>query len=204
MKKKLAAIFSVVGWFAIIAQYILMIENRQASILETSIRFISFFTILTNALAAIYFTCVVFDKNHQIKIIDKPGTLSAITVYITLVALVYQFVLRQSWHPTGLQMIVDELLHSVIPVLVIVFWFLYEIIKPVKYSQILQWAIYPLVYLICILIRGSFSNYYPYPFINVTTIGMSKALTNSGILIVIFLIISALFLVIGKAIIKRV
>ena len=203
MKKKLAAIFAVIGWFAVIAQYVLMVENRQATILETTIRFISFFTILTNALVAIYFTRLVFEKNQQSKLISKPGTLTAITVYITVVGLVYQVALRQAWHPTGLQMIVDELLHSVMPILVIIFWYLYETTSAVKYSQILQWLIYPLVYLIYILVRGSFSNFYPYPFINVTTIGMSKALTNAGILIIIFLIISAVFLAIGKAIIKR-
>ena len=164
---------------------------------------ISFFTILTNALVAIYFTRLVFDKNQQSKLISKPGTLTAITVYITVVGLVYQVALRQAWHPTGLQMVVDELLHSVMPILVIIFWYLYETTRAVKYSQILQWLIYPLVYLIYILVRGSFSNFYPYPFINVTTIGMSKALTNAGILIIIFLIISAVFLAIGKAIIKR-
>jgi hypothetical protein len=203
MKKKLAAIFAVIGWFAVIAQYVLMIENRQVNILETTIRFISFFTILTNALVAIYFTCLVFDKNRETKLITRPGTLTAITVYITLVGLVYQFVLRHSWHPTGLQMVVDELLHSVVPVLVIVFWFLYETTKPVKYSQILQWTIYPLIYLIYILVRGSFSNFYPYPFIDVTMIGISRTLKNAGLLIIIFIMISAFFLFLGKAIIKR-
>lgn len=203
MKKKLAAIFAIVGWFAIIAQYFLMIENRQASIAETTIRFFSFFTILTNILVTIYFSNLVFTKNQELKSIDKPGVLTAITTYITIVGLVYQVALRHVWHPTGLQMIVDELLHSVIPILVILFWYLYETTGPVKYSQILRWAIYPLIYLIYILLRGNFSDFYPYPFINVSTIGMSKALANAGILIIMFLIISAAFLLIGKAIIKR-
>jgi hypothetical protein len=103
----------------------------------------------------------------------------------------------------GLQMIVDELLHSVIPVWVIIFWYLYEAIEPVKYSQILKWAIYPLIYLIYILVRGSFSNFYPYPFIDVTMIGISRTLKNAGLLIIIFIMISAFFLFLGKAIIKR-
>ena len=203
MKKKLAILFALIGWFAVIAQYILMIQNREASITETTIRFFSFFTILTNILVAIYFTCLVFTKNQESKLISRPGTLTAITIYITMVGFVYQFALRHIWKPQGLQLIVNELLHSVIPVLVIIFWYLYEITKPVKYTQIFKWSIYPSAYLFYILVRGSFSNYYPYPFIDVTNLGMVKALTNAGVILVMFLTIAALLLFIGKSIIKR-
>ena len=203
MKKKLAILFALIGWFAVIAQYILMIQNREASIAETTIRFFSFFTILTNILVAIYFTCLVFTKNQESKLISRPGTLTAITIYITMVGFVYQFALRHIWKPQGLQLIVNELLHSVIPVLVIIFWYLYEITKPVKYTQIFKWSIYPSAYLFYILVRGSFSNYYPYPFIDVTHLGMAKALTNAGVILVMFLTIAALLLFIGKSIIKR-
>ncbi len=203
MKKKLALVFALIAWFAVIAQYILMIQNREASITETTIRFFSFFTILTNSLVAIYFTCLAFTKNQESKLIGRPGTLTAVTIYITMVGLVYQVALRHIWKPQGMQLIVNELLHSVIPILVIIFWYLYEITKPVKYAQIFKWAIYPLAYLIYILIRGSFSNFYPYPFIDVSNLGMAKVLTNAGVILVMFLTIAALLLFIGKSIIKR-
>ena len=203
MKLKIAATFALIGWFAVLAQYFLMIENRVASIPETTIRFFSFFTILTNSLVAVYFTCIVLYKKQETTLIGIPGTLSAITVYILMVGLVYQFVLRQIWHPEGLQKIVDELLHSVMPVLVIIFWYLYEITRPVKYAQIIYWAIYPLAYFVYILIHGSFSNFYPYPFIDVTDLGMSKVLSNAAVLLLIFIVVSALILFIGKKLIRR-
>ncbi len=203
MKNKLARLFALIGWFAVIAQYILMVQNEEASIAETTIKFFSFFTILTNILVAIYFTCLIFTKNQESKLIGRPGTLTAITIYITMVGLVYQVALRHLWKPQGLQLIVNELLHSVIPVLVFIFWYLYERTKPVKYAQIFKWAIYPLAYLFYILVRGSFSNLYPYPFINVTNLGMTKALINAGVILVMFLTIAALLLFIGKSIIKR-
>ncbi len=203
MKKNLAALFAFIGWFAVIAQYYLMIKNEQASVLETTNKFFSFFTILTNLLVAIYFTSLLSTKDERSKFIVKPGTLTAITVFITVVGLVYQVSLRHLWQPKGLQLIVDELLHSIIPVLVIIFWYLYETPKPIRYKQIAAWAIYPLLYLVYILIRGSFSGLYLYPFINVTTLGMSKALVNAGMLLLVFAVISALFIFIGKLIIKR-
>lgn len=194
MKKHLSLIFASIAWFAVIAQYYLMIENRVTPIIETSIRFFSFFTILTNSLVAIYFTLSILKK----KIIDKPGTLTAVTVYITIVGIVYQIILRPIWKPTGLQMIVNELLHSVIPLLVILFWYLYEEKKSLTYKQLPMWLIYPFVYLLYILVRGSISNFYPYPFVDVANLGFAKVLSNSAILMLVFISIAALFITLGK------
>ncbi|MEO5777192.1 MAG: Pr6Pr family membrane protein [Flavobacterium sp.] len=202
MKKNLALLFALIGWFAVIAQLFLMIENKITPISEAVIRFFSFFTILTNILVAIYFTGIVFIKNSN-KLVHKPGVLTAITIYILMVGSVYQIALRNIWEPQGLQMVVDELLHSFIPVLVVVFWSMFEITKPVKYSQILKWMIYPVTYLIFIMVRGSFSNFYPYPFVDVVTLGMTEVLINSAILLFVFIVISVIFLFIGKSIIRR-
>ena len=200
MKKKLSITFAIIVWVAVLTQYYLMIENRVASFSETTIRFFSFFTILTNSLVAIYFTLVIFKiKNGFVAIIDKPGTLTAITAYIAIVGLVYQIILRHLWQPTGLQLIVDELLHTLIPIMVIIYWYLYENNSSATYEQIPKWLIYPLIYLAYILIRGQFSNFYPYPFVDVGNLGLSKVLINSVLLIALFMGLSALFIRVGRA-----
>lgn len=199
MKNRLSLFLALIVWFALIAQYFLMIENKTTSTVEATIRFFSFFTILTNSLVALYFTAFFLKS----KWIHKPGILSAIAVYITIVGLVYQVALRHIWHPEGLQRIVDELLHSIIPIIVVIFWSLYEKTKAIPYSQILKWAIYPFLYFVYTLIHGHFSNFYPYPFINVTELGIKAVAINSGIILALFLIISSLFIFIGKSIIKR-
>src|SRR5688572_21115628 len=113
MKNKFSILIAALAWFAILTQYYLMVENRITSITETTIRFFSFFTILTNSLLALYFTLITFKtRPAYLSILDRPGTLTAITVYITIVGLVYQIILRPLWDPKGTQMIVDELLHS--------------------------------------------------------------------------------------------
>lgn len=204
MKDKLSILFATVAWFAVLTQYYLMIDNRVASILETTIRFFSFFTILTNLLVALFFTFSVLNKKNSNKsIIYKPGTLTAVTVYITIVGLVYQFVLRAIWDPKGIQMFVDELLHSAIPIFVITFWYLYEEKKSIAYKQILKWLIYPVIYLIFILIRGDFSNFYPYPFVDVTNLGLKQALINSAALMVFFSCVAAGYITVGKAMNSR-
>ena len=99
-----------------------------------------------------------------------------------------------------MQRIVDELLHSVIPIYMIVFWMAYENKKKVLWQSIPTWLLYPLVYLIYILFRGNLSGFYPYPFVNVTELGIEKVLMNSGVLVLLFLIIALLFVSIGKSI----
>ena len=199
MKKSISLLLAIVAWFAVLTQYYLMVENQVTPIQETTIRFLSFFTILTNSLVAIYFSfTVVKEKAGFLSGINKPGTLTAVTVYITIVGLVYQILLRPIWDPQGLQRIIDELLHSVIPLSVICFWFFYEKKSLLKYNQIPWWLIYPLGYLVFILIRGSFSGFYPYPFVDVVNLGFIQVLINSAGFVLLFSGVSGLFIKIGR------
>lgn len=203
MRKNIAVIFALIAWFAVITQFVLMLEHRVASVAETTIRFFSFFTILTNTLVAIYFSFQALQNNNEQKsLFNKGGFLTALTIYITIVGLVYQIALRHIWNPQGMDRIVDELLHSVIPVLVIGFWYIYENKQEIGYNHIPKWLIYPFIYLIYILVRGSYSGFYPYPFMNIDTIGAQQVLINASILILFFIGMSVLFVFVGKKIDK--
>lgn len=175
-----------------------MIQNSDQGIAEISIRFFSYFTILTNSLAGIYFSIMFFSGEGKGKLVHKPGSLTALTVYITIVGLVYQLVLRQTWEPTGLQKIVDELLHSVNPLLVICFWYFYEEKQRVKWSSLSSWLLYPLLYLFYILLRGRASDFYPYPFVDVNALGIEKVILNSVVLMLVFVGMAVLFIFAGK------
>ncbi|MDO9553548.1 Pr6Pr family membrane protein [Rhodonellum sp.] len=199
MKKTLSLIFAGIVWFAVIMQFYLMMENRIASVPETIIRFFSFFTILTNTLVAIYFTLQALGSGKKIWI-NKTGDLTAITIYILVVGLVYQLILRQIWEPTGMQKIVDELLHSINPILVLVYWVMYENKKSLSWPLTPKWLIYPLVYLVFILIRGGISGFYPYPFVNVMELGLQQVSINAFFLMLLFLGLSAVFVALGKII----
>ncbi|MGX7666678.1 Pr6Pr family membrane protein [Flavobacterium pedocola] len=199
MSKILIFCIAISSWLAVIIQYDLMLANRANSVLETTIRFFSFFTILTNSIVAVYFSYLTYNYLKNKKAIHSSlGTLTAITVYITIVGLVYQIILRHTWNPTGTQKIVDELLHSVNPILVIVYWFLNQKNSTLKYQQIPSWLLFPLVYLIYVLIRGYYSNFFPYPFLNLTNIGLIKVVVNIIIMTTLFTIISMLFIWIAK------
>jgi hypothetical protein len=199
LRKTFLIILAVSGWFALTAQLYLIIVNRVASIPETITRYFSFFTILTNLIVVFCCTFILLKpKSHTGSFFSRPDTLTAIAVYITVVGIVYNTVFRFLWNPQGLQLIVDELLHSVIPLLFIILWFLLTRKAVLKWKNIFPWLLYPFAYIISILIRGAFSGFYPYPFINVTELGYSKVLVNCLGLVLVFLFLSLLFVVIGK------
>lgn len=185
---------AVIGWLTVATQYYLMMENRVEGVLESTVRFFSFFTILTNLLVACYFSMSFgnFKKNDSRLPLGIP--LMAVTLYITIVGLVYQIALRHVWAPEGLQWLVDELLHTIIPLAVLIYWWIYGPKKSNTYSELPKWLLYPFLYFIYILIRGQWSGFYPYPFINVTTLGMTKVMINAAIIVGVFGVIGALLI----------
>lgn len=200
--KRLNRLFAVIGfitaWFAVIFQYYLLIKNNDSSFLTKTIQFASYFTILTNTLVAIYYTAVLVGdttKNHWLLL---PTTATAITVYIIIVGLVYNLVLRFTWNPQGLQKLVDELLHTFNPLFFIIFWWLFIPKQNLKWKHALAWLIYPLIYFIYILLRGAMTGVYPYPFIDVTEHGYGKVLINSVVILLVFVFFSLLFIAIGR------
>ncbi len=203
-KNNLLLLGSIIGWFAVITQYVLMLNVSLETTAETTIRFFSYFTILSNTLVAVYFTVMWLKKPSLLLLrLQKPGILTAVTLYISIVGLVYQLVLRSIWSPTGMQKLVDELLHSVMPLFVIVFWYLYENHKTTSWKSFPKWLIFPSLYLVYILIRGHFSNYYPYPFMDVTQLGLNQVLLNSGVLVLVFLAVAFGFVGISSLLSKK-
>jgi hypothetical protein len=203
MRQLYIALGVIMGWFAASLQFYLLILNRKASIPETIIRYFSFFTILTNILVAVTLTFILFKSKSRLgKFFEKPATLTAVTVYIVIVGAVYNLILRQLWAPTGLQKLVDELLHSAVPIYFVVFWLMFVLKEDLKWKDTFSWLIYPLIYLLIIIFRGSISGYYPYPFVNVSKLGYEKVLINSAVLFAVFWGLSLAFVGIGKLISK--
>ena len=172
-----------------------MIQTTQVNIFDTIVRFFSYFTILSNILAAMCFTAILF---NFLTFFKSYKTQLAIAVYISIVAIVYNIVLRFIWEPTGLQRIVDELLHVVNPMIFVIYWFMIKNEISIPYKFIFKILIFPLVYLFCVLSIGNFSNYYPYPFLDIKTLGYTNVVINCLGISTAFAIVSLLFVFISN------
>ncbi len=204
MKQTIAIGLALLALGAVIGQYIVMMENRVTGPLEATIRFFSFFTILTNSLVAIFFARLAWRIGSEKNTIAiQTSGLTAVTLYITVVGLVYQVMLRHLWNPTGAQMVIDELLHTVIPLLTLLFWVRYGHEEKLQFRQITVWMIYPLIYLVYVLVRGHYSGFYPYPFISVTDLGLNQVMIHALLLFLCFAGLAALMIWIQTNILKK-
>lgn len=197
--KFVTLIIALTGWFAVITQLLLIIDNREVSVEKTLFRFFGFFTVDTNIIVALCFTCIFIGTKYRLgRFFFKPATITAITVYITIVGIVYNLILRSLWEPAGLQKTVDELLHTVIPALVIVFWLAFVPIGQLKWKNVFPWLIYPVIYMTYALVHGAITKWYPYPFVDVNRLGNNKTLINAGGILLIIFALSLAMIATGK------
>jgi hypothetical protein len=195
----IALIGAVIGWFAIIAQLYLIIINRVVSVPGTFLRFFSYFTIDTNILVALCFTFIFLRSKSRLgKSFSKPTTITALTVYITIVGIVYNTILRLTWNPQGLALVVDEILHTIVPVLFILFWVIFTPTEGLKYKHAFSWLIYPLVYMLYTVIHGAITKFYPYMFVDVTRHGYGKVASNAGLILFAIFVLSLILIATGK------
>ena len=185
MRRNLEWLGVALTWCALLVQFVLMLVHREVGVVETVARFFTFFTITTNALVAVFFTSRALGRPN---FFTRPASQTAITAFILVVGIVYQIVLRPIWSPTGLDRVVDELLHTVIPAFTLLYFLLYPArVKSVRHD-LLPWLAYPLLYLIVVIIHGAVGGFYPYPFVDVTRLGYPAVLRNA-LLISLFALI---------------
>ena len=198
-KKIFLTFLVLLGWFALILQYYVMITTKKEDMSELTIRFFSYFTILSNLLVSISSTVLLLKPNIALtKFLSLPKTLTATTVYIVIVSIIYNTMLRFVWHPEGLFKVADELLHLIIPLIFFIYWLIYVKKDELQWSDFRPWLIFPFLYMIFILLSGAFSGFYPYPFINVTQLGYIKVFINAFFITIVFIMVSCLFIGIGK------
>ncbi len=72
----------------------------------------------------------------------------------------------------------NELVHTVVPVMAVVGWLLAGPRALVSRRIVWLSLIFPACWLAFTLIRGAIAHWYPYPFIDVTQLGYSRAAVN--------------------------
>lgn len=191
------------AWFAMLLQLILIKQYRQANLFETLICFFSFFSILTNILVALYCTSQLFkSKKSVISILNLRGSVIAITALNLIVGIVYQIILRGIWEPTGLQFLVYEMLHTFIPAFMLTYWLYFTKKEDLVLRLLVTWLWYPFLYFVWIVVRGHFSGFYPYPFVDVTSLGYALILRNTLFIFFFLLVLVRTLLFLGRKINK--
>ena len=189
---------AVIGWIAVLAQFVLIIQNRAASVPATIVQFFSYFTILSNIIVACCYTYQLTSKATAGGFWGSANTQGAVAVYILVVGIVYNVVLRFLWAPTGAQKWVDELLHLVVPLYFLFYWILFAPKRGIDWRNAGAWLIFPFVYLVYVLIRGAITDLYPYPFLDAYNNGYQKVLVSAFVILLLFLFLSIILIAVAK------
>lgn len=197
IQKVTASLLALIAWFCVVLQFYISTD--------TFTNVISYFTILCNSLIAVSLTFSVFFSQTQLgKFFSGLSVKTAVALYIFIVFVVYNTVLRGIWKPTGWQLFLDNMLHVAIPILYILYWLFLVDKGKLNWKNGFYWLIFPLFYLIYSLIRGSAVGWYPYPFLNVDKLGFGQVLINIVIMLIVFLISGSALIAINNKFEKKI
>jgi hypothetical protein len=131
----------------------------------------------------------------------------AVTLYVAITGLVYHLILTnpasgfavQDVHRVLVDAIGNQLLHTVVPLLAVLDWLIFDTRGRFRVRYPLYWLAYPLAYLAFALVRGAIEHRYPYPFLDVNQLGYRGVTVSALFFAVAFWLLGLLFVLIDRA-----
>lgn len=190
-------IVASLGWFALASQYwIAMTGEVGPEPVARTINFFSYFTIECNIAVALAMTLPWLAPRSSFgQFFSRPSVRTAIATYIIFVGVTFDLLLRHLRQLQGLALMIDNILHYVIPVLFVIDWLFFVVKGTLKPKSPLPWLSFPAAYVVWIFVHGALSGFYPYPFVNVGELGYPRVLLNTAGLFILFLSLG--FLLVG-------
>lgn len=172
-----AAAVALVAWTGLGIQLQASAAHHDGSLGAALWAMLRFFTIIANLLLALQFGAIALGSARA----AAPRLLGGMTLTILLVGAVYMLLLRglEDELNAGVAL-VGVLLHEATPALAALFWLAFARKGRLGRADPLRWTALPLAYLGYALARGAVEGTYPYPFIDVASIGWARTLANSA------------------------
>ncbi len=184
-----STIVALSAWAGLVLQFVDSLQLTGNDAIAALWAMLMYFTILTNLLVAVAFTAVALGYAVA------PWVLGGTMLSIVLVGAIYALLLSDI--PIGntpTSALANNLVHRITPVLVVLFWIACIPKGTLQWHDAIYWAAYPIAYLGYILLRGHFSQHYPYPFIHVAEIGWATTLRNSAGIAIAFITTSIILI----------
>jgi hypothetical protein len=192
----------LIAWCGVLLQCCLSLQlaTRNGKSIGSGLEvFFSYFTVLTNLLICVSLTLTLTAPSSRPgKWFSRPGTVTGIATSIVFVGLSYHFLLRHVWNPQGTRLIADVLLHYVVPALYVIYWWFTASKAAITWMNPVTWSLYPTLYLVYALIRGSLIGSYPYPFIDAAAVGYGRTMRNAVGLLFVFIALGCLFVALSR------
>lgn len=175
------------GWFAVTALCVIagialsvytsvQTPGRFHSGVERGFNTFAFFTIQSNLIVGAT-TMLLALK------LERPSTVFRVfrligLVAITITGVVYHVALARILDLDGVHQLGDQLVHTVVPLLTVLGWLIFGPRGQTSARVAGLSALFPFCWLAFTLIRGAVIGWYPYPFLDVTSLGYGKTILN--------------------------
>ncbi|WP_369370902.1 Pr6Pr family membrane protein [Promicromonospora sp. Populi] len=152
---------------------------------ERIVRLFSYFTIESNLLIGGVSLALALDPRRDGPVFRVLRLDALLCIAVT--GVVYNTVLRGLVELTGAGMVSNTMLHVLSPLFAVIVW-VWAGPRPRVTASTVWWSVaYPIAWLVYTFVRGAATGWYPYPFLDVNTLGYSGALTSAAIISVLFL-----------------
>lgn len=176
------ALFAATG---VLLHYVVVL-NHGGEVAIRTLRFFSYFTILTNMLVAASAFGIALGRGRLADIATRSAWRTAVTLDILVVALIYHLLLRHITLPGPIGWTANFLVHQLVPTTWIVCWAAFPPHGAIDRTAPLRWLLYPLAFGAWTLAHGAQSGWYPYPFMNVEQLGYPAVLRNMAVIALLF------------------
>jgi len=169
----------------------------------------NYFTLVSNVLCVGYYG-IAASFAARGRVSWRPVLKGALVMGMTVTGLVYHVMLSGSFTMQGTMAVSDVLLHTVVPLLTVLDWLIFEQKGRTTWKSPLAWIILPDAYFVISVVRvalgaslGYGGNRYPYPFLNADSLGWGRVWLNVAVMHVFFILLGFLFVAIDKLMAQR-
>jgi hypothetical protein len=206
LKRILMATIAIAAWSGLAIQFpywIAVFQSLGMTLSGAIIGYFSFFTILTNLFLAVGLTTsLCAPRSSWGHWFSRPAVTAATATCITFVGAAYFVLLRDAWHPEGIQKLANVLLHYAVPSAYLACWLIFFPKAAFRWACALEWPAPPLAYLFYVMIRGALTSYYPYPFLDAGALGYPRVCLYAAALICSFVFVCLLLIAISRGLSK--
>jgi hypothetical protein len=182
----------------------------EASGPTTFVGLLPYFTIQSNIAYGIYAGWAAV-RAYRGDLETSAPVKGAVTLYVAITGLVYHLVLNNpasafyagpTQHTPG-EAVGNQLLHTVVPLLAVLDWLVFDQRRRYRWRYALYWLAGPLAYLAFAVVRGLIGHTYPYPFLDVNELGYGGLAKSAVGFAVAFWVLGLLFVLIDRIPIGR-
>jgi hypothetical protein len=191
------AVFALLAWFALTGYFNQMVLVRAGggTFAAGLVSFLSYFTIQTNLLVAVWWTVAVLPGSSMIKEwAARPVIRGALTVYISITFIAYAVLLANTWDPQGWAWVRSIITHYLVPLAFVLDWLLFGPHGRSQWRFVLHWLTYPLAYFIFAMLNGTLTGNFLYPFFDVAALGIGQVAVQTLMLLILFMLLASLLI----------